>query len=231
MKRLSAVLYLVLASSAAADVIETAQYTDPTTRYAHGVLGDAVEWGGLRLDLTDGTTRQFQLPIHSVFEDTEPRLVDLENDGAPEVIVVESHNRQGAQLAIYGTEGKITATPYIGTSYRWLAPLGATDLDGDGFTEIAYIDRPHLIKTLRVWRYQNENLSLVSSLAGLTNHRIGEPDIAGGIRDCGSGPEIVVATASWSTLVAVKLDGETLSAAEIGTHEGRGSFDTALACQ
>ena len=28
-----------------------ARFTEPTTRYAHGVLGDAVEWGALRLDL------------------------------------------------------------------------------------------------------------------------------------------------------------------------------------
>ena len=44
---------------------------------------------------------------------------------------------QGARLAIYDETGLVSATPYIGRSNRWLAPLGAGDLDGDGNIELA----------------------------------------------------------------------------------------------
>jgi hypothetical protein len=46
----------------------------------------------------------------------------------------------------------LAATPHIGSANRWLAPIGAADLDGDGRVEIAYVDRPHLARTLRIWR-------------------------------------------------------------------------------
>nr|WP_090207782.1 VCBS repeat-containing protein [Yoonia litorea] len=226
----SIALVAVLATSACADGILSAEYTDPTDRYAHGVLGDAIEWGGLRLETTGGV-RQFTLPAERVFEDVAPRLVDLDLDGEPEVVVVETLAPEGAQLAIYDATGKIAATPHIGRTNRWLAPIGATDLDGDGAVEIAYIDRPHLAKTLRVWRFVNGALEPVADLSGLTNHRIGERDIGGGIRDCGEGPEMITASADWSAVMATSLRGGQLQTRAIGPHRDRQSFDDALACR
>lgn len=233
MRRLAIILAALLGAGApaAAQQIMSAAYSEPTDRYGHGVLGDAIEWGALELTLTDGKRLVLRLPETRVFEDTEPRLADLDGDGAPEVIVVETDMSQGASLAIYGPAGKITATPYIGQSHRWLAPLGAADLDADGHVELAYIDRPHLAKTLRIWRYRDGQLVPVADQAGLTNHRIGERDIAGGIRDCGQGPEIITADAGWSRLIASRLDaGGRVTARDIGPHKGRASFSTALAC-
>ncbi|HDR29212.1 hypothetical protein [Rhodovulum sp.] len=111
----------LLAAPAAARVV-SARYDQPTTRYDHGVLGDAVEWGTLELRLADGTIRRVVLPETRAFEDTAPRLADLDSDGAPEVIVVESDLALGARLSIYGENGLIAATPFIGTRHRWLAP-------------------------------------------------------------------------------------------------------------
>ncbi len=107
------------------------RYDAPTDRYPHGVLGDELEWGALILELDSGT-RVLRLPANRVFEDTAPRLVDLEGDGAPEVVVVESDASAGARLAVYDADGLVAATPFIGTRFRWLAPVGAADLDGDG---------------------------------------------------------------------------------------------------
>jgi len=221
---------LALAAPAAAQQIVGAAYEAPSTRYPHGVLGDTEEWGTLALALSDGRLRRIVLPETRVFEDTGPRLVDLDGDGAPEVIAVESHRDLGARLVIHGPEGEIAASPHIGTRFRWLAPLGAADLDGDGRIEIAWIDRPHLARILRVWRFESGTLAPVAELPGLTNHRIGERDIAGGIRDCGTGPEIVVASADWTRLRAVSLTGTTLRARDIGAHDNRESFARALAC-
>ncbi len=209
-----------------------ARYLEPTTRYAHGVLGDTIEHGALELSYGGGESpRLIRLPKTRVFEDTEPRLVDVDSDGRSEVMVVESHQNQGARLAIYNGFGLIAATPYIGRRSRWLAPVGASDLDGDGAIEIAYVDRPHLAKVLRVWRFEKGELIEVASLDGVTNHRIGERDIAGGIRNCGKGPEMIVARADWQRLIAVTFDGSKLSADEIAPHSGRESFTNAMACK
>ena len=216
---------------AAADVIDAARYTDPTTRYAHGVLGDAIEHGTLELILSGGRRVSLTLPQSDVFEDTAPRLADLDGDGDAEVIVVQSNDRLGAKLAIYDETGLVAATPNIGMRNRWLAPLGAADLDGDGMMEIAYIDRPHLAKTLHVWRFENDTLRPVASLPGYTNHRIGETDIAGGIRTCAGSPEMIVASADWSGLVALRFDGALFSGTLLGTDTTRPAFSDAMACK
>ena len=230
----AAALALALAAPAAAQTIEAARYAEPTTRYPHAVLGDDVEHAAMEWRLSDGTGRRIALPEELVFEDTAPRLWDLTGDGAPEVVVVESHQRQGARLAVYGIVSgqptRLSATPFIGTRFRWLAPVGAADLDGDGAMEVAYVDRPHLAKVLRVWRWTDAGLVQVDALEGLTNHRIGEPDIAGGIRDCGTGPEMILADQSWRELRAVRL-GFSLSSRRIGPHTGRDSFAAAMACE
>ncbi|MEQ6202630.1 VCBS repeat-containing protein [Sulfitobacter sp. HNIBRBA2951] len=241
---LCVVLVLLVPVAAAAETITSARYTEPTTRYAHGVLGDAVEHGALEIetknnsgdalssDTKDRNTRYvLRLPVERVFEDTQPRLADVDGDGKPEVIVVESHQNFGARLAVYTYKRLLAATPYIGTRNRWLAPIGIADMDGDGRIELAYIDRPHLAKTLRVWRFANGDLTEVATLGNLTNHRIGERDIAGGLRDCGSGTEMIVARADWQRLMAVTFDGKSLKARDIGGHTNRDSFAAALGCK
>lgn len=161
------VLMALIASGAKADTIVSARFTDPTLRYAHGVLGDDVEWGGLEITVDNSrvsgligqavvreTRIDIRLPLDRVFEDIAPRLADVDGDGTVEVVVVETHVKQGAQLAIYDASGhKSDATPHIGTRFRWLAPAAIADLNGDGITDIAYVETPHLGKVLRVWSW------------------------------------------------------------------------------
>lgn len=220
------------------DIIVAAAYTDPVSRYRHDVLGPNAEWGALRLTVDkclDCEGRQvkailIRLPDTRVFEDIAPRLVDLDGDSLPEVIVIESDLSQGARLAIYDETGLITATPFIGRAHRWLAPLGAADLDGDEFTELAYIDRPHLARTLRIWRYTNRTLTEIAALPGLTNHRIGETFISGGIRHCGEIPEIITADADWRRIMATKLQDGRATARDIGPYSGPDAMTAALDC-
>ncbi|MCU4653989.1 VCBS repeat-containing protein [Roseibacterium sp. SDUM158016] len=219
--------------------IAAAWFEEPTTRYAHGVLGDAIEAGTLAAQLDNApncVTGRVTLPQAEVFEDLAPRLADLDGDGRAEIIVVQSHRDLGARLAVYGLapDGQglrlLAATPNIGRTNRWLAPVGAADLDGDGYMEIAYVDRPHLARTLRVWRYVDGTLTEIAAASGLTNHRIGEAFITGGIRDCGAGPEIITADADWSRLVATRLAPDaTLHARDLGPFT-RAAARAALAC-
>jgi hypothetical protein len=222
---------LLQTAQAQAEAIVEARYDAPTTRYGHAVLGDNIEYGSLLLVLASGAVRRIDLLASSVFEDTAPRLVDVDGDGEPEVLAVESDQRRGARLAVYNARGLVDATPYIGTRFRWLAPLGAADLDGDGRMEIAYIDRPHLAKTLRIWRFEQGSLASVADLPGFTNHRIGERDIAGGIRSCGSGPEMILASADWSSLVAVSFAEGAFETETLGQQTSRAAFARAMSCR
>ncbi|MEL7182956.1 MAG: VCBS repeat-containing protein [Pseudomonadota bacterium] len=216
-----------------------ARYVGATTAYGHGVLGDAIEAEGLLVQIAsdDGPVcATVQAGPNRVFEDVGPRLFDVTQNGIAEVLVVASHQKKGARLEIYGLSDSgggfqlLAAGPYIGQRFRWLAPVGAADLDGDGRVEIAYVDRPHLAKTLRIWRWTDAGLIPVADAPGVTNHRIGDPFIIGGIRDCGTLPEMILASADWSRLLTLRFDGANIARQDLGSY-GADAMDDALACR
>jgi len=206
--------------------VEGASWTLPTDRYPHGALGDPLEWGGMVVALglkecrTGRSTLSLTLPEALVFEDVEPVLADLDGDGLHEILTVESHHERGARLTVWtvatGTLSRLASTPFIGARNRWLAQVGAADLDGDGRVELAYIDRPHLARVLRVWRLEEGRLVQVAEAPGLTNHVYGATRIEGGIRRCGALTEIVTANAGWSRLIATRLTEGRLVSRDLG---------------
>ncbi|AKS45606.1 Repeat domain-containing protein [Octadecabacter temperatus] len=202
-----------LAGASAAETIVGATFDGPTTRYGHGILGDAIEFTELVIETEDWSHKvryRVSLPEDHVFEDIAPRLWDITGDGAPEVVVIETDTARGGSLAVYDETGKIGETPHIGRSNRWLAPIGAADFDGDGRIEVAFIDRPHLAKTLRVFEWDGTGLVLDAELGGLTNHQIGQDFISSGVRDCGDSPEMVTADSDWSDIMVTRMDGGVL---------------------
>lgn len=223
-----AVLFASAAQAQTQIPVIGAMLTQSTDRYDHAILGDALEWGGLRITGPEGSV-EVTLPQSRVFEDVTARVADLDGDGAAEVLVVETDIAHGASLAVYDTKGWVTATPFIGRTHRWLAPLGVGDLDGDGLPEIAYVDRPHLARELVIVQYRNRKLVEIARVSGLTNHRIGDPTIAGGIRNCGQGAEAVLANANWSQIMAVRLVGGTLTPRAIGAYSAA-AMRRAVAC-
>lgn len=151
--------------------------TEPTERYGHGVLGDGVEAGGLLVRLRDGTTLTLSLPEDQVFEDLQPRLTDLDGDGAEEILVVRSSLDGGAVLTAYGVVQEqlqlVAKGPERLTAFRWLNPVGTADFDGDGGLQVAYVETPHIGGVLRVLALQEGALVQQAEAYGFSNHAIG----------------------------------------------------------
>lgn len=224
------VLIGIAPTAAYSDTIAQAIYAEPTDRYAHGVLGDKIEWGALKLTFSDGSHRLFRLPMHQVFEDLLPRLHDLDGDGNFEVISVLTHMDKGASLAVFGSNGLITKTPFIGTRNRWLAPVGAGDFLGDGSQLIAYVDRPHLARIMRFWRMQEGQLVELGQLSGLTNHRIGDDFITGGVRSCAGRDEIVTVDAQWQQVMVTSFEDGTPIARAVAKYSDQTSVMRVMNC-
>ncbi len=226
---------LTLDDSAA--MLGRAWFDGPSDIYDHFVLGRTDEPTVLHLQFvpvgagSDCGSTVSAGPDH-VFEDVAPRLADLTGDGQNEVVVVRSGVRTGAQLAVYGVTGDsfgvIAATRPLGR-HRWLAPAGIADFNGDGTPEIAYVDRPHLVADLVFVRLEGDSLREVARVQGVTNHRIGDDFILGGVRDCGLGPQVIAASADWSRLLIIGWqDGPVVQDAGPWS---RASARDALACR
>jgi hypothetical protein len=152
--------------------IARAWLSHPTTRYNHGILGDAIEAGSLAIEKRDGQRQVVTLPHDSVFEDRRPRIVKL--DGGEKVVVVKSYVERGSALAIVGErDGKfdiVAETPPIGAPHRWLNPAGIADFDGGGIANITLVRMPHVQGVLEHWSFRDGVLRKIHELDDTTNH-------------------------------------------------------------
>jgi hypothetical protein len=155
------------------DTVARAWLADPTTRYRHGVLGDAVEAASLVIERVDGRRSILRLGKDAVFEDIEPRVARL--GGAERLIVVKSYLDRGSALAVIdpGSVAIIAETPPIGRPNAWLNPAGVADFNGDGATDIAVVRQPHVVGRLELWSWRSGKLEKTLEVADVSNHVIG----------------------------------------------------------
>lgn len=161
--------------------IRSAWYSMPTKRYGHGILGDAIEAGQLKIHTASGKTLSFELPETQVFEDLYPRLADLDGDGATEVITIRSSVTEGASVAVYGIKDNAlverASTGFIGRANRWLNIAGIASFKAGHAKQIAFVSTPHIGGTLHVYEFDGNRLIKVASIYGFSNHAIGSREM------------------------------------------------------
>lgn len=183
--------------------VARAWYADPTTRYAHGVIGDSIEAAALIAETPAGARLRLDLPDDQVFEDRTPRVVDLDGDGRADIIAIRASRSGGAAVAVFGVQaGRLrlrAATPEIGRPNRWLNIAALSDLAGLGRRQIAYVQTPHIGGTLHLYDFDGADLRRLDSLFGFSNHAIGARELRLSALIPGDGsaaPELAVPDAS-----------------------------------
>jgi hypothetical protein len=161
--------------------IRNAWYTQPTRRYAHGVLGDAIEAGGLKIVTQSGNRLEFTLPETQVFEDITPRIRDLDGDGTNEVVAIRSSQTGGAALAIFGLRDdelvELASSSENGQANRWLNVAGILDKPGGGATVYA-IRTPHIGGRLFSIEWDGAKLTEKNDIVSdVSNHVIGSREL------------------------------------------------------
>lgn len=166
-----------IADATGGEGIQRAWYADPTDRYPHGALGDIIEGGAIVGEDVFGQLYVAELGPSEVFEDLTPRVVDINGDGRNEIITIRSSVRSGAAVAVYGISGtrliELAATEPIGRSNRWLNIAGIADFTGNGQPDIAIVKTPHIGGRLEILAWERNELKLVDSAEGFSNHVFG----------------------------------------------------------
>lgn len=200
--------------------IFAAWYAGPTEQYGHAALGDPVE--ALQLVVQEGTQRPaiYQLLEDEVFEDLEPRIIDLDRElgGRPEIVTITATASGGGAVAVFGLGRNANGNPAlvrlatssrIGQPYRWLNIAGIADFDGDDFTEIAYVDRPHIRGELVFLEWRGGRLGEQDRTGGFANHHGGSrvQDLSEVADIDGDGrPDLLLPDRGYRHFVAIGLD-------------------------
>jgi len=157
-----------------------AQYASPTTRYTHGILGDAIEAAALVVAV-EGKFYKLELSNKYVFEDIRPRLADVDEDGLLEFVCIRSHVNKGAGIVVYklGADGlfEYAFVPEIGIRNRWLNIVAIQDLDKDKQVELAWVQTPHIGGILKFANLSKGKLQVVDEVSFYSNHAIDETNL------------------------------------------------------
>jgi len=192
----------------------------PTRRYPHGALGSPVHAGSVHalVKSRDGRWEEITLalPQHRVYEDRVPRIVDMDQDGSEEIVLIEADALRGASLVVLGVDHSAAMPrlverargPFAGSTFRWLNPVGVADFDGDGTLDLASVVTPHIGGVLQLLHYRPPALVPFARAMDVSNHRMGalEQRLAVVVQQPGQRPTIVVPDMTRRALHALRWD-------------------------
>jgi hypothetical protein len=185
--------------------------SNPNSEYPHGVLGDAIEAKTITLvgviD-TPRVLRVIQIDPGDVIEGIAPIWVDLDGDGAREIIVTQSSARTGARLVVYREDGSLYASSEpIGQGFRWLHQLAVGQFIEGGSQEIVVIRTPHIGGIIEIYAVEGDKLVIQGILSGYSSHQIGSRNLDSAVAgdfDGNGRIEIVVPDQSQTALAGVE---------------------------
>ncbi len=125
-----------------------AVYAGQTARYAHGVLGDAVEASALVVFDVATLDEAYRITLDGgmVFEGLTPLWTDLDGGGSEELIATVADAELGARIRVYAgdTGEQVAEGPLIGRGGRWRHQLAAGAFSEDGVIELASVLTPEV---------------------------------------------------------------------------------------
>lgn len=191
-------------ATAASGDIRRAWFGRPTTRYAHGVLGDAVEAGSLVAQRADGSTVEVVLPDAQVFEDITPRLYDFGGDGRNEIVVIRASKTGGGAVVVYAIDDAgelaiVAESAENGRPNRWLNIAGIRN------DTVYFVRTPHIGGRLATLAIKNGKVTAKDDImSDLTNHLIGSRELGlSAFFDGGAGEDLFIPAQSRTTLRAI----------------------------
>jgi hypothetical protein len=187
----------------------------PTLRYPHKSLGSREHAATVHalVNTPSGAQQELvlELPMHQVFEDLLPRLLDIDQDGRDEIVLIESDVLRGTSMVVLGVRtppavknrtarpstlalSELARSPPTGRAFLWLNPVGMADFDGDGQQDLAAVTTPHIGGMLTLYHYRPPMLQPYAKISGITNHVMGMPEqrLAVVVERAGQAPSIVI---------------------------------------
>jgi len=182
-------------------------YTEPSTVYGHGVLGDAIEPRQVSIISVDSgevlaTIAANESDPGVVFEGIAPIWADLDGDGERDMITTVSDVQSGARIVVNTASG-----PAIGRGFRWRHQIAVAPFGPQGELELADVLTPHIGGVVEFFRYDGETVTTVGSLSGFTSHGIGSRNLdmaAAGDFDGDGRVELLVPGLDMSELSAIR---------------------------
>lgn len=182
-------------------------YTEPSTVYGHGVLGDAIEPRQVSIISVDSGEVLATFAANEgdpgvVFEGITPIWADLDGDGERDMITTVSDAHSGARIMVNTVSG-----PAIGRGFRWRHQIAVAPFGPQGELELADVLTPHIGGVVEFFRFDDDAVSRVASIGGFTSHGIGSRNLdmaAAGDFDGDGRVELLVPGLDMSELSAIR---------------------------
>ncbi len=188
--------------------------SDPTSRYIHGVLGDAFEAGSIGvLEAGRGgydLSGRVRPESGGTFEALVPLWFRLDGGEEELLAVTESTEREGSRISVYSPGGALVAAgPFVGEPQSWRHLVAAGPFGPNGEVELAAVRTPHVGGPVEFYRLDRENgeLRLAASGGEYLSHTLYSRNLdaarAGNLDGDGSW-ELLLPDSSYTALEAVR---------------------------
>ena len=189
--------------------IQSAYFVNTNTQYLSRVLGTSIISRTLKIVKSNGQVLSHTLSQDEIFEDTQPNIIDLRDDGYAEVLATIRSINGGASIGLFipiDNELRLVARTAPTDRSNWISTIGAADFDSDNKTEIAVVNSPESAGYLEFYEMERGEFDLQNRFYGFSNHVIGTSyENVARIHDMNQDgqPDIIIASNDLQTLQSI----------------------------